>query len=274
MAMTTVWVSLLTLIGGAVASGILTYVGTRRKLSLDYDADLRKRRIKAYQDLWKRLEPLSKYVPATFSYADVNDLAKSMRTWYFHDGGLFLSTAARNDCFALQDILSYITDGWGWETNDRLSLTPAAREILRTYGSRLRTGMTLDVGTRSRPKMKGYVEPVNRQLEGTYEREGSPEKIRLEFSPRFLGGARRVYIKTLNGSVNNTILVGKWMPSRMVIRVVLKSRDGNSLEREFLMEGGKIVEGPSRNEESAQPPAIWRRIQSDRVKADRSSPVP
>lgn len=89
--MTTVWVSLLTLIGGAVASGVLTYVGTRRKLSLDYDADLRERRIKAYKDLWKRLEPLSKYVPATFSEADANDLAESMRTWYFRTGGLFLS---------------------------------------------------------------------------------------------------------------------------------------------------------------------------------------
>jgi hypothetical protein len=272
--MTTIWVSLLTLIGGAVASGVLTYVGTRRKLSLDYDADLRKRRIRAYQDLWKRLEPLSKYVPATFSGTDADDLAKSMSTWYFHNGGLFLSTAARNDCFALQDILRYITDGWGWETPDRLSLTPAAREILRTYGSRLRTGLTLDVGTRSRPKMKGYVEPVNRQLEGIYEREGNPEKIRLEFSPRFLGGTRRVYIKTVNDSVENTILTGKLMPSRMVIRVILKGRDGSPLEREFLMEGGKIVEGPSRNEENAQPPAIWRRIPFDNVRADRLSSTP
>jgi hypothetical protein len=65
--MTTVLVSVLTLIGGAVVSGVLTYIGTRRKMALDYDADLRERRINAYQDLWQRLEPLSKYVPPAFS---------------------------------------------------------------------------------------------------------------------------------------------------------------------------------------------------------------
>lgn len=264
MAMTTVLVSVLTLIGGAVASGVLTYVGTRRKLALDYDADLRNRRIKAYQDLWKRLEPLSKYVPATFSHANAQVLAKSLSAWYFHDGGLFLSTAARNDCFALQDILRYIVDGWGWETTEMVKLTPAAREVLRAYGSRLRTGLTLDVGTRSRPKMKGYVEPINRQLEGTYQRDGDDKRIRLEFSPRFLGGTRRLSVKAVNGSGKNTILVGKWMPSRMAIRVVLEEPDGSRAERVLLMEGGQIVEGPSSNEENG-PPVVWRRTPSDRI---------
>jgi hypothetical protein len=270
--MTTVWVSLLTLIGGAVVSGALTYVGTKRKLSLDYDADLRERRINAYQDLWKRLEPLSKYVPPTFSHAVVNDLAESMRTWYFRDGGLFLSTAARNDYFALQDILKRITtDGWGWATPGKEKLTTEAREILRTYGSRLRTGLTLDVGTRSRPKMKGYVEPVNRQLEGMYGREGSPEKIQVKFSPRALGGTRRVHV-TFNGPVGKTISASKWMPSRMVIRVTWESREDGRLEKEFLMEGGQIVEGPSRNGGDADP-VIWKRIPIDDTKANHLSSV-
>ena len=43
--METVLISLLTLVTGAVVSGVLTYVGTKRKLELDYDADLRKKRM-------------------------------------------------------------------------------------------------------------------------------------------------------------------------------------------------------------------------------------
>jgi hypothetical protein len=267
MAMTTVLISVLTLIGGAVVSGALTYLGTRRKLALDYDADLRERRISAYQDLWKRLEPLSKYVPAAFSHADAEGLAESLRTWYFHDGGLFLSTAARNDCFALQDILRYIIDGWGWETPDKLNLTPAAREILRAYGSRLRTGLTLDVGTRTRPKLQGYVAPVDRQLAGTYERDSDNERIRLEFSPRLLGGTRRLSIKAVKGTGERSISVRNWAPSRMTIRVVLYGQNGNQMERILLVEGGQLVEGPPRNEEDPCPPTMWRRIPSDRVRS-------
>jgi hypothetical protein len=94
--MSTVLVSLLTLVGGAVVSGVLTYVGTKRKMVLDYDADLRERRIIVYTDLWARLEPLAKYASQDFSsQADVKELSESLRKWYFEKGGLFLSTGAR-----------------------------------------------------------------------------------------------------------------------------------------------------------------------------------
>jgi len=257
--MTTVWISVLTLIGGAVASGALTYVGTRRKLALDYDADLRKRRIEAYQDLWKGLEPLSRYEPIPFSHTEAKDLAEGLRSWYFRDGGLFLSTTARNDCFALQDILRYVVNGWGWETPDKLNLTPEAQEALRAYGSRLRTSLTLDVGTRTRPKMKGYIEPVNRQYEGTYQRASDHKEIRLKFSPRLLGGTRRLSVNPVIRSDEGFISKRKWMPSRMAIQVILKDHEDNKMRRVLLMEGGQIVEGPSSHEEGAFPPVIWHR---------------
>ena len=94
--MATVLLSVLTLVVGALVSGVLTYLGTRSKLALDYDADLRERRIVAYVDLWRRLEPLAKYGPkASFSQVEATELAESLRTWYFKRGGLFLSRATR-----------------------------------------------------------------------------------------------------------------------------------------------------------------------------------
>ncbi len=61
-------------------------------MALDYDADLRERRIVAYADLWSRLEPLAKYAPqASFSEVQAQELAESLRVWYFDKGGLFLS---------------------------------------------------------------------------------------------------------------------------------------------------------------------------------------
>jgi hypothetical protein len=260
--MATVLVSFLTLVGGAVVSGVLTYVGTRRKLVLDYDADLRQRRISVYTDLWSRLEPLAKYAAdASFSEAEAKKLAESLRAWYFDKGGLFLSTAARGDCFALQDVLRHLTTGgWGWEAPDRQNLTPAAREHLRTYGSRLRTSLTRDVGTRTRPRMQGDSEPVDRRLAGLFEREIDKKRLRLEFRPRILGGTRRLSIKTIDATGERRIDVREWTPERLTIRAVLDDPDGNWRERVLLMEGGQLVEGPALDEQDPAQPALWRRI--------------
>jgi hypothetical protein len=165
MAMTTFLVSLLTLVVGAAVSGLVTYLETKRKLVYDYDADLRLRRINTYADLWKKLEPLAKYgEKLSFSKDDADGLAKSLRAWYFEQGGLFLSSAAREAYFDLQGVLTRLIGGMGWGDPDQEKLTSEAREYLRTYGSRLRTTLSLDVGTRTRPKIKGDVEPVDRRL--------------------------------------------------------------------------------------------------------------
>jgi len=158
----TVVVALLTLIAGAAVSGVVTYLETRRKLSFDYDADLRERRILAYADLWASLEPLAKYAPKKkFSHVEATQLAESLRHWYFEKGGIFLSRDARQDYFAVQEVLGLLDDEWGWTSPECDALTPAAREHLRTCGSRLRTSLIRDVGTRSRPKLRGDVEPVD-----------------------------------------------------------------------------------------------------------------
>ena len=265
--MNTLWVSLITLVAGGLVSGVATYLGTRHRLVLDYDADLRKRRIATYRNLWGRLRPLARYGQvSTLSRHEVDSLAEELRAWYFDVGGLFLSADARADYFALQDLLKLIGDGWGWASEGvDAELTVAAREQVRTYGSRLRTSLTRDVGTRSRPRMRGDVDRVDRDLAGVYEREPDGYRIELRFRSWLLGGTRRRPRLAVLAPAPGPVEVRDWRRDLLTLIVVLE--DPNHQERReriLVLEDGQIVDGPASGQESPAPPALWRRVPPDR----------
>jgi hypothetical protein len=88
----------------ALAGYLLGMAKTRRTLAVDYDKDLRKRRLVAYKAIWRSLEPFALYSPSIdFAYDDIEALSRRMRDWYFTTGGLLLSTEARDQYFDLQD---------------------------------------------------------------------------------------------------------------------------------------------------------------------------
>jgi hypothetical protein len=269
---TTLLVSLLTLTLGAFVSGIVTYVGTRRKLALDYDADLRKRRINAYAKLWTLLEPLAKYSspsspssPSSFSRHDATRLVAQLQFWYFHEGGLFLSSATRTEYMTLQDLLARLNDtSWGRVPGSDV-LTDATREHVRLSGSRLRTSLTRDIGTRSRPKLRGDVDPIDPELAGVYER-GDGRRLKLAFAPRLLGGTRRLSVRADREGD------GHKEPSRKVARVrwnrerlAIEARLDDGHEHVLLYESRALVDAPVADEqvEAGEPsmqPARWRRL--------------
>jgi len=255
-------IPLVTLVVGALLSGVATYIGTRSKLRFDYDADLRQRRIDAYADLWRRLEPLAKYVRTpSFTPVDADNLAASLRNWYFRTGGLFLSATARGDYFALQGALARVTSGWGWETSDRQRLTSAAREMVRTYGSRMRTSLTRDVGTRARPRLPGNLEPFDRSLvSGTYKRDDDGQRLDLKFRPRALGGRPQLTLHGMEPAGTRTVKALRWVPSEAAIRAQLYA-PSDVRERVLFFESGQLIEGPSPNGDDAPPPAaLWTRV--------------
>jgi hypothetical protein len=263
MMMTTALISVLTLLVGAAVSGLVTYLETRRKLAYDYDADLRKRRIEAYSDLWNRLEPLAKYATKpSVSITDIEELAESLRIWYFEKGGIFLSVAARAAYFALQEVLTHLIKGMGWESPDQENLTPAAREYLRTYGSRLRTSLTLDVGTRTRPKIRGDVPSVDRRLAGRYERTVDKRLLELEIRQRILPGTHSISIKEIDPVTNyeSPVKIREWIPAQLTIRVVLDDPEGNRRERVLMLEGGQLVEGSPPDKQTQAEPALWKHV--------------
>jgi hypothetical protein len=131
---------------GLVAGVVGTAYKSRKALEHEYDIDLRKARVRVYQQLWSELEVLAKYSPPSFDQRAIVDLSVALRHWYFQSGGMYLSRPARNAYFDLQEALVQALD---------LDDPKPLREFLRTRGSRLRTAMTQDIATRVPPRLGG-----------------------------------------------------------------------------------------------------------------------
>lgn len=160
---------LLTAVAGALVTGIVTYFATARKvrndLEAEYDRDLRSRRIRVYQKLWQALEPLAVYAPpGPVTYDGAQELAVSLRTWYYETGGLYLSEDSRDCYFPLQTALAELAaqapgDGTA-------EIPPEKLKDLKGKGSRLRKSMARDVGTRKRPIIDDEDEEAAEVLKG------------------------------------------------------------------------------------------------------------
>jgi hypothetical protein len=138
---------------GLVVSGIGTYFGTQWKIRKDleakYDSDLRHLRLGTYQVLWGLLNPLSLYGRDSFPTREtIDSLAQTLTSWYFQEGGVFLSKNTRDAYFRLQRALQTLRFSDRWADDWSQELDKDTFEHLRNIGSRLRTRMTLDVGTR------------------------------------------------------------------------------------------------------------------------------
>jgi hypothetical protein len=99
-----------------------------REIERDYDRELRASRLPAYQELWKEFEPLAVYAPAeAVTYERLRELGVTLRTWYFHTGGLLFTKRARDAYFLVQDAI----DGAG-QGPARGELRSASRHWTRT----------------------------------------------------------------------------------------------------------------------------------------------
>ena len=170
---------------GLLTGALLAVLGTRQRLEVEYDIELRQRRIEAYQALWKILEPLAYYAPpSAVTYSVARDLAQALRTWYFEVGGLFLSEASREAYFDLQKGLGGVIkeplDA------DRVPLGAQRFERLRGIASKPRTTLTQDVATRVTARHPTPLLPrVRRLWRGLLRR---PDPMRLTVRRGWLWG--------------------------------------------------------------------------------------
>ena len=131
-----------------------TYVGlywkVKKELAAEYDKDLRADRLKVYLPLWKHTEALAYYSPpGPVIYAVVRELSSELRAWYFGVGGIFLSERARDAYFALQKALVAVRPDE--DESDAKEIGGTSLDSLRALASTLRTALTIDVGSRSKP---------------------------------------------------------------------------------------------------------------------------
>lgn len=258
--------TVITAVVAAVLAAVGTYVTTRRNLQLQFDASLRDLRIDVYKVLWKELESLAKYArPEPLSKSQAQQLAITLRTWYFETGGLFLSQDTRRDYFALLDGLEVVP-----RRTDEPILEEEDDEFLRVLGSRLRTGMTRDVGTRRTYIFKGDIERAERVSQARMYAEEGGER-HLVISPRrrrrlpligpLISGQPALDVEGLSRPV-------RWDSSRMAFSASVSStrEGGGAEERLFLIEDGHVIEGPGGWERGDTrrrgKSVIWREVES------------
>ena len=146
-----------TIIGLAVGS-LGTYLALhwkiRKELIAQYDREIRTERIKHYQVLWANTELFAKYSPpGPITKVRLEELSTTLRHWYFAAGGIFLSDRARDAYFELQDEIIKVI-ALLEKPGSIASSVPQAIELLQKSSSRLRTTLTLDIGSRNRPLVK------------------------------------------------------------------------------------------------------------------------
>jgi hypothetical protein len=93
--------------GVAVLAG---FAGAYLKHLLDLrskvDEGLRATRGPLYQELWKTTELLPEWPRDEVRYGQLQDMSKQCRTWYFREGGMYLSGRSRELYSAVQDHLA------------------------------------------------------------------------------------------------------------------------------------------------------------------------
>ncbi len=150
------FLSLLTgLISGAITA-VVTYFATfskaRLELTIEYDKELRKNRLDAYKELWKRLKPLARYSPEKpLTYQIVKETSENLRDWYFDTGGIFLSRESREPYFALKKAIQDIIDRPELQKDKDAPLGAEWLKPLFDQGRVLREGLSNDIGTRRQP---------------------------------------------------------------------------------------------------------------------------
>jgi hypothetical protein len=265
--MTALVASIITAVVTAVLAAVGTYVTTRRNLQIQFDASLREMRITAYKELWARLASLAKYArPEPLSRNEAQELAVTLSDWYFQTGGLFLSQETRRDYFALLDGLEVLPRRASGAT-----LSVEDDELLRVLGSRLRTGMTRDVGSRRTFIFREDSERAHRVARAhTYVEDGVGRRLRiaprswqrLPLIGRFIPGPPVLFIE---GRAQST----RWDPSRLAFVATAPDADesGRIDERVFLVEAGHVIEGPDGWERgdvrSRGKSVIWREVTSE-----------
>jgi hypothetical protein len=239
--------AIVTAVVAAVLGGVATYFTARRDLQLKFDASLRDLRIDAYTKLWKELEKLAKYGrPDPLSKGEAQQLRDNLRDWYFNTGGLVLSTQTRQDYFTLLDALEVVIDG-----SDNI-FGDEDDEFLRVLGSRLRTAMTRDVGTRRTFVFRGDAERDRSLLETrTYVQEGGTARLVLTSRRRFKLARPFKAVAALFSDEPELELELPYDAKRLSsdaarrqLAVRVAAGDWDPAERLFLIEEGLIVEGP------------------------------
>jgi hypothetical protein len=134
---------------GLVSAGVLALLNNWINARAGIDENLRTQRLENYPDLWASTAAVSRWPRSTVHRWNLDDLHRTLRSWYYGKGGLFLSEQSRARYGDLQELIAALVTA-----NDRGAaidvLAPDAYTDLMETASALRTALTEDLDTRRR----------------------------------------------------------------------------------------------------------------------------
>lgn len=145
---------LLTVVVSAAVGAVVAYLGAFWQSRLQGRRVIHERvhasRARLYPEAWRLTGSFPRRPRTTAStYDSLADLAVQLRDWYYEEGGLYLSGGSRRAYSDWQDV----ADGVLAARHDTSELSDHHYELVRGAGSQLRTMLTRDLLSRSRPPM-------------------------------------------------------------------------------------------------------------------------
>jgi len=109
------------------------------------DQALRASREGVYKTLWKKTEKLPKWPRNdSLTYQELKALSSELQSWYFGEGGIYLSESARGIYSGVQEAIERLLPG----KDLTLPVSDPDYEVIRAQCSRLRTELTKDLYSR------------------------------------------------------------------------------------------------------------------------------
>jgi hypothetical protein len=154
------WITIISALAGILAGGVVTYATSRSQLRTEaehaYDRALRDLRLPHYQELFHLTRSIPREFRETPQRSDLLDFREQFHNWYFSEqaGGMYLSQAARDAYFALQNELQSVA---GRMSADSELVCQHDSATLRKKASALRHQLTTDLGTAERPRFSRVI---------------------------------------------------------------------------------------------------------------------
>lgn len=133
---------------GLVTAAVLALINNWINVRAGVDENLRTQRLKQYPALWGATAAVSRWPSVVVSRSSIEDLHRTLRSWYYEQGGLFLSEQARARYGDVQELIAAYLAAEDGDMTDVLA--PSSYTDLMDTASTLRTALTQDLDTRRR----------------------------------------------------------------------------------------------------------------------------
>jgi hypothetical protein len=139
-----------------ILSSVVTYFSTRSKIRLDlaveYDKDLRQKRLELYRELWPKTKPLAEFsAEAPITFEVIKAVSGEMRDWYFAEGGIYLSKRSRRPYFNLKSLMQEILNDNSLQQDHAKPIHGAQLKKILVAARELRTSLSDDIRARNAP---------------------------------------------------------------------------------------------------------------------------